>query len=343
MKKGLIIFATICAIITSITFASCSNMLEDLRNAGKKKNADDKTVYYTVSFDTDGGSNVEPQKVEKGTQVLKPSDPTKTDNDNNFYKFQGWYNGETKYDFDAPVNSDITLKAKWFTYSVGDVLLSDGSFVAYTSELTLTEAQKQNAIAVIYKVDGAKAYGVGLAHNKGGLLWCSDSANAYNRNIETIRCKPDVGGSAGNYTFRKTTDKDGSNNLKQIKDFLSAEGSGTSDDTEGEGAAERYPAFYFAENYEKQPGSHVSGTDYESGWYLPTLAELFDIYKEKATVDAALDKCGGSKFDRGYYWSSSQSASNVNCAYRLIFSNGVWNNGIKNNIGGNVCCIRAFN
>ena len=36
MKKGLIIFATACAIITGITFASCSNMLEDLRKAGKK-------------------------------------------------------------------------------------------------------------------------------------------------------------------------------------------------------------------------------------------------------------------------------------------------------------------
>ncbi|MBP5603429.1 MAG: InlB B-repeat-containing protein [Treponema sp.] len=300
---------------------------------------------YTVTFDTDGGSIVPLQTVSKGEKAHKPDDPTKTDAENNLYKFQGWYNGETKYDFDSPVNSDITLKAKWATvsYNVGDIIFSDGNSVAYTSELTLTEAQKQNAIAVIYKVAGGKAYGVGLAHNRDGLAWCSDSANAYGKNIESIQCKPDDGGSEGNYTFNNVTDKDGSNNLTQIAQFLSSEGSGTSDDTEGEGAAERYPAFYFAKNYAEQPGSHVSGTAYKSGWYLPTLAELFDIYKEIATVDAALDKCGGSKFDDEIYWSSSQYASYVSNAYLLGFGNGYWGNDVKKGKGCYVCCIRAFN
>ena len=36
MKKSLIIFTALCTIITGITLASCSNMLEDLRKAGKK-------------------------------------------------------------------------------------------------------------------------------------------------------------------------------------------------------------------------------------------------------------------------------------------------------------------
>ncbi|MEG1457814.1 MAG: InlB B-repeat-containing protein [Acetivibrio sp.] len=63
---------------------------------------------YTVSFDTKGGSSVPEQMVAAGEKVQKPSDPTK-----NGYEFIGWYQGNTKYDFDAPVKEALTLTAKW--------------------------------------------------------------------------------------------------------------------------------------------------------------------------------------------------------------------------------------
>ncbi len=68
---------------------------------------------YTVTFDTDGGSTVSQQTVNKGEKVVKPAVPIKTDDEDNLYEFLGWYNGKTKYDFDATVGTDITLKAKW--------------------------------------------------------------------------------------------------------------------------------------------------------------------------------------------------------------------------------------
>ena len=68
---------------------------------------------YTVTFDTDGGSTVSQQTVNKGEKAVKPAVPIKTDDEDNLYEFLGWYNGKTKYDFDATVGTDITLKAKW--------------------------------------------------------------------------------------------------------------------------------------------------------------------------------------------------------------------------------------
>ncbi len=61
---------------------------------------------YTVEF-KDGG-DVPAQQIAKGKTATKPADPTKDG-----YTFVGWYNGETEYDFDTPVTSNLTLTAKW--------------------------------------------------------------------------------------------------------------------------------------------------------------------------------------------------------------------------------------
>ena len=63
---------------------------------------------YTVTFDTNGGSNVKAQSVEYGKKATKPTAPTKDG-----YEFVDWYNGTAKYDFNTAVTSDITLTAKW--------------------------------------------------------------------------------------------------------------------------------------------------------------------------------------------------------------------------------------
>lgn len=112
------------------------------------------------------------------------------------------------------------------------------------------------------------------------------------------------------------------------------------DDTTGTDADKRYPAFYFAKNY-KTTATNL-GAAYENGWYLPTVAELFDIWKVKATVDAASSLCGGSQFGNSYYWSSSQYASPANGAYKLGFSNGDWDDTGKFGFYY-VCAVRAFN
>lgn len=67
---------------------------------------------FTVTFNSNGGSEVPPQEVEAGATVTKPEDPTKADG-----TFDGWYSDEeftTAWDFDADtVEGSITLYAKW--------------------------------------------------------------------------------------------------------------------------------------------------------------------------------------------------------------------------------------
>ena len=65
-------------------------------------------IKYTVSFDSNGGSSVASQTVLKGNKVTKPVDPTKSG-----YTFIGWTLNGDSYDFNTPVNGDITLKANW--------------------------------------------------------------------------------------------------------------------------------------------------------------------------------------------------------------------------------------
>ncbi len=62
----------------------------------------------TVTFDTDGGSAVEPQTVVSGRKAVRPADPVRSG-----YTFAGWYLDGEVYDFDTPVTTDLTLTAHW--------------------------------------------------------------------------------------------------------------------------------------------------------------------------------------------------------------------------------------
>ena len=64
--------------------------------------------YHTVQFDPDGGSGVDAQSVIPGQKATRPAVPVK-----NGYTFMGWYNGDGRYDFSAPVTQPLTLRAKW--------------------------------------------------------------------------------------------------------------------------------------------------------------------------------------------------------------------------------------
>ena len=61
-----------------------------------------------VEFDSNGGSEVPSQDIVRGNQATKPTAPTKAG-----YSFEGWYNGDTKYDFTQAVTESITLTARW--------------------------------------------------------------------------------------------------------------------------------------------------------------------------------------------------------------------------------------
>lgn len=266
-------------------------------------------------------------------------------------------------------NSTVTYigtKAPAEAKAVGDIVFNDGSAMAYTDWVALENGddkttKKNAAIALIfYKGTGlnsdvnnvadtttSRTLGVGLKHNKNGLALCTSSANARNKNITTIQCS--ASGDAGSLTF--TGDKNGSNNLEQIAAFLSAEGSETTDDTTGEGASDRYPAFYFGKNYATSMVTNIAAnSEFATGWYLPSIAELFQIYACRADttngfdIDAASEALGGDKFEDLMCRSSSQNAFSDRPWCGIYFYDGDWDDGGDIDASNSVCCsIRAFN
>lgn len=97
--------------------------------------ADSATV--NVNFNLDGGTGTTLQKVLRGQKLAEPTKPYKS-----AYTFDGWYNGEQKYDFDAPVFDEITLTAKW-TYAGGSSWNTTEPTTEKPTEPT-TKPNKQN-------------------------------------------------------------------------------------------------------------------------------------------------------------------------------------------------------
>ena len=106
LKKG--IGGALC-LATAFALCGCGN-----------DNPSDAIEKFTVSFDSQGGSAVESQQVEKGKLATRPEDPTKADN-----SFLGWYKEsacENDFDFDTEaINEDKTLYAKWVDSNSSDV------------------------------------------------------------------------------------------------------------------------------------------------------------------------------------------------------------------------------
>ena len=68
------------------------------------------TIYYTVIFDSDGGSTVPDVLATAGKPIAKPQDPIKTG-----YRFGGWLTADGKvWDFGTAITETMTLTAQWF-------------------------------------------------------------------------------------------------------------------------------------------------------------------------------------------------------------------------------------
>ena len=79
----------------------------------------DGTVVYTVTvtFDSQGGSEVASKDINVNNPVEEPANPTRSG-----YSFRGWYtaaSGGERWDFTKPVAADMTLYAQWSWINVG--------------------------------------------------------------------------------------------------------------------------------------------------------------------------------------------------------------------------------
>lgn len=74
----------------------------------KEDNIKDGETIYTITFNSDNGTDIKTQTIQSGEKVNIPSTPKKEG-----YEFIGWFVGNQKYNFDEAVNQNINLVAKW--------------------------------------------------------------------------------------------------------------------------------------------------------------------------------------------------------------------------------------
>ena len=92
-----------------ILFMTLAFMAAAITGCKGSATPEDTTPKFTVTFDSDGGSAVAKKTVKEGEKVSEPAAPTKAG-----YEFEGWFIGDTAYDFSSEVTANITLKAKWY-------------------------------------------------------------------------------------------------------------------------------------------------------------------------------------------------------------------------------------
>ena len=104
---------------------------------------------HTVSFNSNGGTQIDSVLVTDGRAFDAPVAPVKASDDNYHYDFAGWYVGEDLYDFSAPVTEDLVLDAKWDAVEKSPY----GKVVLNAKSQNLTKWDYGNAIAVTASTD----------------------------------------------------------------------------------------------------------------------------------------------------------------------------------------------
>ncbi len=102
MKLKKIFICVLALLLALCAFTAC----KDKEGAGDTEETAAK--FYTVTFVSAGGTEIEPKLVKEGTTVNEPEAPEKEG-----WIFMGWYNGKLQWSFSEKVYEDMTLTAKW--------------------------------------------------------------------------------------------------------------------------------------------------------------------------------------------------------------------------------------
>lgn len=124
---------------------------------------------YTVSFETNGGSEISDVKVTNGRTIVKPVDPSREN-----YAFLGWYADaefKTAFSFDAtPITGNTTIYARWSDKLNGSAVYTVDFDLNYDGAETLPAMQTV----------GGKIYNVPVPERDGYTFcgwWISDYEN----------------------------------------------------------------------------------------------------------------------------------------------------------------------
>ena len=156
-------------------------------------------TYYTVNFDLNGGNGSIATQCffNVGTaKVVKPEAPTRDS-----YVFEGWYNGETKYDFTAVVTESMTLTANWVSSNVSTeaelkrILDLGGTFIRLANDVTLSSLLDLSDKLITLDLNG---------HTLKGNIKLADTSAAPQSILTLIDSDPAAGGVVnGNITLTR--------------------------------------------------------------------------------------------------------------------------------------------
>lgn len=116
---------------------------------------------FKVTFNSNEGTKVAEQEIDKDGKATKPADPTRRG-----YTFKGWYtdNGVfvNKFDFTKPVTENVTLYAKWeedkpVVPTKEDLYISDIEYDGnYVTGKVTSKGKAVKDATVTLKIDGSK-------------------------------------------------------------------------------------------------------------------------------------------------------------------------------------------
>lgn len=179
-------------------------------------------------------------------------------------------------------------KADW------DIVFSDGSATPFTENLTLTNAQIENAAGIVFTCGTDKLI-AGLPQQ--GLEWCKAASNL---------------GAKAAASLYGTGYKNGIEGKDRLKVALQTQM--VEDDTDTDG---KYPAWQYCWNYSKGI--------YSSGWYLPSATELGKLItsanKEKVFAIYKLLENEMSETNLTFWSSSTGSEGNEATGYSFSSPN----------------------
>lgn len=151
--------------------------------------------------------------------------------------------------------------------AVGDIVLKNGTAIAYYDGLTLTDQEKADAIAVIFYAGGDSELGnrkLGVGLKQESKLWIKGT------------------GLLGYHRSNALSETDGLANQNAIEVYTDFNET-------------NYPAFYWTYNYvDLLPIQATDTTGFGQNWYIPAKKELKKLLQNRTLVNKALTKISDS-------------------------------------------------
>lgn len=267
-------------------------------------------VFLTLSMAACSNTNSQPASSDES--IVKP-DEARVEPDNSTVK-----------ELEESENNAVISQ-----FEIGDIILADGSVMREADLTTIDSSNVPIAVIAGFQEDGT-AFGVGVHRSDTPLQWAADDSAGYATNFTENICIQES-------DFDFSGDTDGSDNWTVIC---------TQDNKDTTDAATYYPAFYFVNTYAE---TYKLTGNIAFGWYMPSIAELCDIYQNRENVNASLlhiysldGSAAMNGLETNWYWSSSQASSKDDYTWFVHYFNGYAGECPKNFTNVHVLAVRAF-